>query len=182
MAGPTMVWMDLEMTGLDVERCAIVEMGIIITGPDLVARDELHRVIWQPPAVLDAMEPFVREMHTTNGLLAKVRASQVSTADAQRDAMEMISKHLPYKQGILCGNSIHNDRAFLRRHMPHLEDYLHYRQVDVSSLKVLAKAWYPDVPEFPKPGKDHTAMGDIRQSMAELAHYQKNFFRPPTAR
>ncbi len=180
--GPTMVWLDLEMTGLNVETCAIIELGIIITGPDLVPKEELNRVIWQPPEVLERMEPRVRQLHTVNGLLERVKVSTVSLMDAQRDAVELVSRHARYREAVLCGNSIHVDRAFLSRHMPHLQDFLHYRQVDVSSLKVLMKAWYPQTPEFEKPGKDHTTISDLRQSLGELAHYKKVFFRDTPAR
>ena len=176
-SGPTFVWLDLEMTGLDVERCAIVEIGIVITGSDLEPRAELERVIWQPDDVLGRMEPFVREMHTKSGLLDRIRASRVSLADAERDAIALVSRHCAFREGILAGNSIHTDRRFLARFMPGFEGWLHYRQLDVSSLKVLASAWYPDLPPFEKGAKDHTALSDLRGSLAELAFYRDQLFR-----
>ncbi len=174
---PVFVWMDLEMTGLDPERCGIVELAIVLTGPDLVPVAELERVIWQPDDVLGRMDPFVREMHTRSGLLDRVRASTHSTADVEREALALVSRHCAHRQGILGGNSIHQDRRFLIRHMPGLEGWLHYRQVDVSSLKVLAAAWFPDVPRFEKGESTHTALADIRGSLAELAYYREKLFR-----
>ncbi|HVP28695.1 MAG TPA: oligoribonuclease [Myxococcota bacterium] len=176
-SNPTFVWLDLEMTGLDVERCAIVEIGIVVTKADLVPLAELERVVWQPDDVLGRMEPFVREMHAKSGLLDRIRASRISLADAERDALALVARHCAFREGILAGNSIHTDRRFLARYMPLLEGFLHYRQLDVSSLKVLAGAWYPDVPRFEKSEKTHTALDDLRGSLAELAHYREKIFR-----
>jgi len=173
----TFVWLDLEMTGLELERCAIVEIGIVITKPDLVPLAELERVIWQPDEVLGRMDPFVREMHTKSGLLERIRASKVSLADAEREALALVSRHVPFREGILAGNSIHTDRRFLARYMPAFEGWLHYRQLDVSSLKVLAGAWFPERPKFEKGEKTHTALDDLRGSLAELAHYRATLFR-----
>lgn len=167
-----LVWIDLEMTGLDPETDAILEIAVVITGADLIPLTQYEAVIWQPESILESMTPFVRDMHTTNGLLAKVRASEIDLRDAERKALQRISQHSALGEGVLAGNSIHQDRRFLVKHMPLLEGYLHYRQVDVSSLKVLAQAWYPDTAKFEKPDKDHTALADIRQSIAELKHYR----------
>jgi oligoribonuclease len=171
------VWLDLEMTGLDLDRCAIVEIGVILTRSDLVPIAELERVIWQPDEVLARMEPFVRDMHARSGLLERVRASKTSLVDAERDALALVSQYCGMREGVLAGNSIHTDRAFLARYMPRLEGWLHYRQVDVSSLKVLAGAWYPDLPRFQKGDKTHTAIDDLRGSLAELAYYREKLFR-----
>ena len=177
-AAPTrFVWCDLEMTGLDPKTCVIVEIGVIITGPDLVPIAEIQHAIWQPDDVLATMEPFVRDMHTKNGLLERVRASRTSLRDAERAVFSLVQKHVPFREGILAGNSIHVDRRFLQAYMPLLEEYLHYRQLDVSSLKVLSRAWYPNGPDFKKDGKDHTAISDLRTSLEELAHYKKHFFK-----
>jgi oligoribonuclease len=178
---PRFVWLDLEMTGLDPETCAIIEIGVIITGPDLKPVAEIERVIWQPEEVLLRMEPVVREMHTRNGLMARVRSSPISLRIAERDVTALVAGHCPLGEGILCGNSIHTDRRFLIRYMPMLERYLHYRMVDVTSLKVLTRAWYPDVPEPRKGVSGHTALADLRASLAELAHYRDTFFRPHPA-
>lgn len=174
---PILVWVDLEMTGLDVERCVIIEIGVVITGKDLEPIAELERVIWQPDEVLAHMEPPVRAMHTKNGLLDRVRASQTSLADAEADAVTLVAKHGTFREVILAGNSVHTDRRFLARYMPTLERFFHYRQVDVSTLKVLTRAWYPHAPHFDKESKEHTALADIRESLAELRHYRETFFR-----
>jgi oligoribonuclease len=172
-----LVWIDLEMTGLDPETDAIIEIAVVITGADLIPLTQYEAVIWQPESVLERMTPFVREMHTTNGLLAKVRASEIDLREAERKALQRIGQHCALGEGVLAGNSIHQDRRFLVKYMPQLEGYLHYRQVDVSSLKVLAQAWYPDVAKFDKPEKDHTALADIQQSIAELKHYRANVLK-----
>ena len=125
------VWCDLEMTGLDPKTCVIVEIGVIITGPDLVPIAEVQHAIWQPDDVLARMEPFVRDMHTKNGLLERVRASRTSLRDAERSVFQTVQRHVGFREGILAGNSIHVDRRFLCEHMPLLEEYLHYRQLDV---------------------------------------------------
>lgn len=176
-SNPLFVWLDLEMTGLDLDRCAIVEIGIVLTRGDLVPIAELERVIWQPDEVLGRMEPFVRAMHEKSGLLPRVRASKVSLADAERDALALVSQHAGLREAVLAGNSIHTDRSFLARYMPRFEGWLHYRQVDVSSLKVLARAWYPDVPAFRKPEKTHTAIDDLRGSLAELTYYREKILK-----
>jgi oligoribonuclease len=174
---PVFVWMDLEMTGLDPECCAIVELAIIVTGPDLSPVAELERVVWQPDEVLARMDPFVRDMHTRSGLLDRIRASRHSLADVEREALALVARHCGHREGILGGNSIHQDRRFLVKHMPQLEGWLHYRQVDVSSLKVLAGAWYPALARFEKGEPTHTALADVRASLAELAHYRATLLR-----
>jgi oligoribonuclease len=184
MTAPTpplcFVWLDLEMTGLDPEVDTIIEIGVIITGPDLVPRAELERVIWQPDEALARMEPVVREMHTRNGLLKRVRESSTSLRVAERDVTALVSQHCALGEGILCGNSIHTDRRFLVKYMPMLDRYLHYRQVDVTSVKVLANGWFPDMPPMKKSASGHTALADLRASLAELAHYRTHVFRAAT--
>jgi oligoribonuclease len=170
------VWVDLEMTGLDPDSCAIVEIAMIITGADLEPLAQIERVIWQPEEVLARMSPFVRDMHSKSGLLTRIRESRVSLEDAEKEVLALVSAHCPFGEGILAGNSIHQDRRFLCRHMPAFERYLHYRQVDVSSLKVLARAWYGPEVEFRK-DKTHTALDDIRGSLAELKHYREHLLR-----
>jgi len=172
-----LVWMDLEMTGLDPASDVILEIAVIITGPDLQPIAEMEDVIWQPQSVLERMSPFVRKMHTVNGLLDRVADSQVDLQAAERNALALVSKHCALGEGVLAGNSIHQDRRFLRCYMPALESYLHYRQVDVSTLKVLAQSWYPKVPKFDKPGQTHTALADIKQSLNELAYYRDQLFK-----
>ncbi|MFO0659430.1 MAG: oligoribonuclease [Polyangiaceae bacterium] len=176
-ASPRFVWMDLEMTGLDPERCVIVAIAAIITGPDLEPLAEIERIVWQPEEALGRMSPFVRDMHTKNGLLDQIRASSTGLEDAEREIMSVITQHCRYREGMLAGNSIHQDRRFLSKHMPAIEGYLHYRQLDVSSLKLLAQTWYPGQLDFRK-AKAHTALGDIRESIAELKFYREKMLIP----
>jgi oligoribonuclease len=170
------VWIDLEMTGLNPELDVILEIAVIITGLDLEPIDQYEAVIHQPDSVLLTMSPFVREMHTKNGLLDRVRASKTSLDEATDAALALIKKHCAENEGTLAGNTIHQDRRFLRKYMPELEAWLHYRQVDVSSLKILARAWYPELEKFGKADKDHTALADIKESIAELKYYREHVF------
>jgi oligoribonuclease len=171
------VWCDLEMTGLDVAMSGIIEMGLIVTGPDLKPIETFQRTIWQPPEVLERMEPFVREMHTKNGLLDRVKASDVSLRTAEKDAISFLLRHLEPFEGILAGNSIHTDRAFIARYMPSFDKLLHYRMVDVSSLKIICRAWYPHAPGRSKVDANHTVLSDLEQSIAELSFYRQTFFK-----
>jgi oligoribonuclease len=166
------VWMDLEMTGLDDKTCTIVQIATIITDEELneIASDDI--VIWQPESALETMSPFVRKMHTDNGLLDRVRASDVSLEDAERKTMEMLMAHVPFRRGILAGNSIWQDRRFLLRYMPLLEASLHYRQIDVSTLKVMCGAWWGNKGLPPPKKSSHTALEDIRASIDELKYYR----------
>ncbi len=174
------IWCDLEMTGLDTATCAIIEMGLIITGPDMKPLAEFERAIWQPEEVLGRMEPFVRTMHTKNGLLDRVRKSDHSVRSVEKEALALISQHVAFNEGVLCGNSIHTDRAFIARYMPALDTYLHYRMIDVSSLKVLTRAWYPKAPGRTKVEASHTVLSDLQASIGELAYYQQTFFKKPS--
>ncbi|MCC6465540.1 MAG: oligoribonuclease [Planctomycetes bacterium] len=171
-------WMDLEMTGLEPDCDVILEVACLVTGPDLAPRDSVEHVIWQPPTVLDRMSDFVRDMHTRNGLLERVKASTTSLREAEDSVLALLARHCGPREAVLAGNSIHQDRRFIARYMPRLDAFLHYRQVDVSTLKVLARAWYPQVPKFEKPGKDHTALADLRDSLAELQFYRQHLLRP----
>lgn len=173
------VWCDLEMTGLDTATCAIIEMGLIITGPDMKPIAEYEAAIWQPPEVLERMEPFVREMHTKNGLLDRVKKSDISLRTAEKETTRLVLQHCEYGEGILAGNSIHTDRAFISKFMPGFDRALHYRMVDVSSLKILTRAWYPNAPGRSKLDATHTVLSDLRASIAELAYYQQTFFKNP---
>lgn len=170
------VWLDLEMTGLDDKTCVILQMAVIITDSSLNELAMLEQTIWQPESALETMTPFVRKMHTDNGLLAAVRASEVSCAEAEQRALELLTAHVPYRKGVLAGNSIWQDRRFLLRHMPSFEQFLHYRQIDVSTIKVVSKAWYGAKGEAPGKPSDHTALGDIRASIAELKWYRDHCF------
>jgi oligoribonuclease len=173
------VWCDLEMTGLEVSTNAIIELGIVITGPDLKPIAEYEAAVWQPEDVLGRMEPFVKDMHTRNGLLDRVRKSDISLRTAEKEATRLVLQHTDFGEGILSGNSIHTDRSFITRYMPGLDRALHYRMVDVSSLKLITRAWYPNAPGRSKVDASHTVLSDLRASIAELAYYQQTFFKNP---
>jgi len=172
-----MVWVDLEMTGLDVDSCVILEVGCIVTGDDLKPLAEYGAAVQQPPEALAGMNDFVRDMHTRSGLLRRVQESSVPLDQAEQAVLDIVMKYAKPREAVMAGNSIHQDRRFLARYMPRLDAYLHYRQVDVSSLKVLANAWYPNLPKFEKK-KEHTAVSDIRESLAELKYYRDHLFKP----
>lgn len=166
------VWVDLEMTGLDDKTCCIVQIAVIITDESFREIAQTDIVVWQPESALETMSPFVRKMHTDNGLLERVRASTTSLAEAEQKVLELLTAHVPYRKGILAGNSVWQDRRFLIRYMPLLEQYLHYRQIDVSTLKVIASAWYGNKGLPPAKVSAHTALEDIRASIEELQHYR----------
>jgi oligoribonuclease len=177
-----LVWIDLEMTGLDPDRDVILEIACIVTdgsleeeieGPNLV----LHAADDQ----LTGMLPIVTEMHTKSGLIEDIPKSTVTAAMAERAVLEFIAEHVPEPlTAPLAGNSVHADRAFLRRYMPALDDYLHYRIVDVSTIKELARRWYPEVVEqAPKKRGGHRAMADIRESINELRYFRTTIFDKP---
>jgi oligoribonuclease len=178
---PVLAWLDLEMTGLDPDTCAIVQLAIIVTDTDLrPLAQPLELTIWQPESVLERMVPFVRQMHEKSGLLAQVRQSEVDVAEAEQEAMRYLVAHAPYRTARLCGNSIGQDRKFLCRYMPLFESYLHYRQIDVSSLKELGR-WWNNHTFVKADGPQHTALFDVRQSIAELEHYRTHLWRGPDA-
>lgn len=168
------VWVDLEMTGLDPEHDVIVQIATVVTDGDLNELANLDIVVWQPDSVLERMGPFVRKMHTDNGLLERIRKSDTDLMRAEQKTLEMVSAHVGYRKGILAGNSVWQDRRFITRYMPSFEGYLFYRQIDVSSLKVLFSAWYADKGVAPKTPSSHTALEDIRQSIAELRWYRQH--------
>jgi oligoribonuclease len=172
--------MDLEMTGLDPARHTIVEIATLVTDDELVVVAEgPDLVVHQPPEALAAMDDVVRTMHGDSGLLAAIEASTVSLAEAGDQTLAFLKEHIPERRTVpLCGNSIGTDRRFLAVHLPEIEDWLHYRSVDVSTLKELARRWYPDALEG-APGKAgaHRALDDIKESVAELAWYRERIFR-----
>jgi oligoribonuclease len=182
-----LVWVDCEMTGLDLRRDALIEIAVLVTDSDLRILDEgIDLVIAAPPELLDDMQPVVREMHAASGLTDLVRTSTTTVADAERQVIEHLRKHVPDARTVpLCGNSIATDRAFLARDMPELDAFLHYRMVDVSSIKELCRRWYPRVYfAQPQKGLAHRALADIRESIRELRYYRSTVFVPmpgPTA-
>jgi oligoribonuclease len=176
-----LVWLDLEMTGLDIERHTIVEIACIVTDSELTALDDgIDIVVHQDADVLARMDDFVRKMHTKSGLLPLIGASDVSLADAQARTLAYVRSHVPAAATApLCGNSIGTDRRFLDRYMHDLDTFLHYRSVDVSSLKELCRRWYPAI-YSKRPGKSeqHRALDDIRESIEELRFYREQLFIP----
>lgn len=169
------------MTGLDPTRNVIVEIATLVTDDELEIVDEgPDLVVHQPPEALAAMEDVVRDMHTRSGLLEAIAASTVSLTDAGRATLGFIRRHVPTPRTVpLCGNSIGTDRRFLATYLPEIEDHLHYRSVDVSTLKELALRWRPEVLEAaPKKASSHRALDDIRESVAELRYYRRTLFRP----
>jgi len=177
-----LVWLDLEMTGLDTRRHVIVEIAVIVTDSDLEPLDEgIDIVIGASDAELAEMDEFVTTMHTRSGLLTEIRTSGVTRPEAMARALDYVRLHVPTpRTAPLCGNTIGADRRFLDVQMHALEEYLHYRSIDVSSLKELARRWNPGVFRA-RPGKaeTHRALDDIRESIAELRHYREHFLRLP---
>jgi oligoribonuclease len=175
-----LVWIDCEMTGLDLTSDALVEIACIVTDGELNALDDGIDVLIKPPAeALDAMDDVVRQMHTSSGLLTEL-SDGLSLAEAQELVLAYIRQYAPESRKVpLCGNSIATDRSFLARDMPELDTFLHYRMVDVSSIKELARRWYPRV-YFASPEKHggHRALADIRESIRELRYYREAVFVP----
>jgi oligoribonuclease len=175
-----LVWIDCEMTGLDLASDALVEIACIVTDAELNALDSGIDVVIKPPAeALDRMTDVVRQMHTTSGLLAELAAG-LTLAEAQDLVLGYIRQHVPESRKVpLCGNSIATDRSFLARDMPELDGFLHYRMIDVSSVKELARRWYPRV-YFASPEKHggHRALADILESIRELRYYREAVFVP----
>jgi len=178
--------MDLEMTGLDPTVDVIVEIATLITDDDLnIVAEGPDLVITQSEQLLTAMDPFVVEMHTTSGLLTAIRASTITLEQAGAQTLEFIKQHLPEPRTIpLCGNSIGTDRRFLAKYLPEIENHLHYRSVDVSSIKELVKRWYPGL-TISRPSKSgsHRALDDVRESIRELKFYRESVFQTvPTSK
>ena len=173
-----LVWLDCEMTGLDPEKERLIEIAIIVTGPQLIPRIEGPvLVIHQPDDVLDKMDKWNKGTHGRSGLIDKVKASVLSEAEAEAEILAFISQYVPKGVSPLCGNTISQDRRFLVRYMHKLEAYLHYRNIDVSTFKELAKRWSPDVYNAFKKQQKHTALADVHESIDELEHYRKHFLK-----
>ncbi len=173
-----MVWLDCEMTGLDPEIERIIEIAIVITGPDLQPRVEGPvLVIHQSDEQLDQMDAWNKGTHGRSGLIDKVRASTLDEGQAEAQLLEFLARYVPKNVAPMCGNSIGQDRRFLVKYMPKLEAFFHYRNLDVSTLKELAKRWRPDVYNGFKKQQKHTALADVHESIDELAHYRTHFLR-----
>ena len=173
-----LVWIDLEMTGLDPSRDRIIEIATVVTDPELVEIAAGPVIaIHQPDEVLDAMDEWNRTTHSGSGLLERVRRSTCSAADAERETLAFLAQHAEPGASPMCGNSICQDRRFLAREMPELEKFFHYRNLDVSTLKELARRWAPDVFAGLKKESKHLALEDVRDSIRELAYYRREMIR-----
>jgi oligoribonuclease len=180
-AADRLVWMDLEMTGLDTVRHTIVEIAVIVTDSALeVVDDGIDLIVHATDAELAEMDDFVTAMHTKSGLLDQIRASTLDLEAAGAQVLEYLATRVPPRTAPLCGNSIGVDRRFLDRHLPAVDQYVHYRSVDVSSFKELCRRWNPGVYRG-RPGKkeSHRALDDIRESLEELQYYRDHFLRLP---
>lgn len=177
-----LAWMDLEMTGLDPTRHVIVEIATLITDDELnLVAEGPDLVVHQPSAALEAMDEVVVTMHTKSGLLPAIEASTVSLADAGAATLAFLREHIDTPRSVpLCGNSIGTDRRFLAAYLPDIEEFLHYRSVDVSSVKELLKRWNPTLLDgAPRKAEGHRALDDIQESVKELRFYRDTFFRLP---
>jgi oligoribonuclease len=176
-----LVWIDCEMTGLDLTKDALVEIAVLVTDSELNILDEgVDIVIHAEDAVLDTMPDIVREMHANSGLTPLVRASSVTVAEAETQVLDYVRRHIPDpRTAPLCGNSIATDRGFIARDMPSLDAHLHYRMIDVSSIKELCRRWYPRIYYAqPDKGLTHRALADIKESIRELRYYRGTAFVP----
>lgn len=175
-----LVWLDMEMTGLVPERDRIIEIAMIVTDVNLeVVAESPVVAVHQPDAVLDAMDDWNKNTHGKSGLVDRVRASTVDEAAAETFYLDWMAQYVPSRTTPMCGNTIGQDRRFMARWMPKLEDYFHYRSIDVSTLKELARRWNPKVLDGFKKSEAHTALADIRESIGELRHYREHFLRLP---
>lgn len=173
-----LVWIDMEMSGLDPDRDRVLEIAVVITDKDLEVLEEGPvLVLHQDQAVLDGMDSWNKSTHGKSGLIDKVKASTLTEAEAEEQVLAFLKRHVGERKSPMCGNSICQDRRFLARHMPKLEAYFHYRNLDVSTLKELAARWRPELKEGFKKANNHTALADIQESIAELRYYREHFIR-----
>ena len=173
-----LVWLDCEMTGLDPEKERLIEIAIVVTGPQLTPRIEGPVLaIHQSDELLGNMDNWNKGTHGRSGLIDKVKASTVTEQDAEAQILAFIAQYVPKGTSPLCGNTISQDRRFLVKYMPKLEAFLHYRNIDVSTFKELAKRWRPDVYSAFKKNQKHTALADVHESIDELEHYRKHFLK-----
>jgi len=176
--GGHLIWIDLEMTGLNPETSVILEIAAVVTDGSLhTVAEGQDMAIHYPEKVLQNMDGWSKKQHQSSGLLERVRASSVDCGGAEKEVLGFVSKHCKQGKSPLCGNSIWQDRRFLIKYMPKLEAFFHYRNVDVSSVKELAKRWYPSLPVYKKK-KAHLALSDIKESINELKYYREKVFLP----
>jgi oligoribonuclease len=173
-----LIWLDLEMTGLEPERHAIIEIGCVVTDGQLnVIAEGPSFIVHQPESVLGLMDAWCVDQHGRSGLTQKVRDSQTSLEQAEEQTLAFLSEHCLERASPLCGNSIGQDRRFLNKYMPKLNAFFHYRNVDVSTIKELVRRWYPAGPQAPEKKKTHHVLADIRESIEELRFYRNTVFR-----
>jgi len=173
-----LVWLDMEMTGLDPDHDRVIELAMIVTDVNLETLAESPVwVVHQPDAVLDGMDDWNKSTHGRSGLIERVRASVADEAAVAAEALAFMGEWVGPRVSPMCGNSICQDRRFMARHLPSLEAYFHYRNLDVSTLKELCRRWRPEVAKGFVKKADHTAMADIRESIAELRYYRENFLK-----
>ncbi len=173
-----LVWLDMEMTGLDPDHDRIIELAVVVTNSQLeVVAESAVWVVHQDDAVLDAMDEWNQKTHGKSGLVAKVKASPLTEAEVESQCLEFLKRHVPAGKSPMCGNSICQDRRFMARYMPKLETYFHYRNLDVSTLKELCKRWTPEIAKGVKKGGKHEALADIYESIEELKYYREHFLK-----
>jgi oligoribonuclease len=173
-----LVWLDMEMTGLDPERERIIEVAVVVTEPDLtVVAEGPVLVIHQPDSLLDAMDSWNRSTHSKSGLTDKVKASTMTEEQAQDELVAFLSQYVPAGKSPLCGNTVSQDRRFMFKYMPKLEQFFHYRTVDVSTLKELARRWKPELLKGFEKRSKHEALADIYESIDELKYYRDVFIK-----
>lgn len=173
-----LIWLDMEMTGLDPDRDRVIEIAMVATDSTLNALAESPVVVvHQPDAVLDAMDDWNKNTHGKSGLIAKVKSSAIDEAEVEAQCLDFLKRHVPAGKSPMCGNSICQDRRFMARYMPKLEAWFHYRNLDVSTLKELCKRWKPEIAKGVKKGGKHEALADIYESIEELKYYRANFLK-----
>ena len=183
MTGPVknknnMVWIDLEMTGLDPEKESIIEIATLVTNANLeILAEGPNLVIHQPAKLLKAMDSWNQKQHSKSGLIELVKNSKVTLKKAEKVTLDFIKEYCFPKKSPICGNAVYHDRRFIIEYMPKLDAFLHYRMVDVTTLKILVEQWYPKNKELPKKKDSHRALDDIRESIVELRFYRKNYFK-----
>ena len=176
---PPLIWIDLEMTGLDPVRESIIEIATVVTDGELnFIAEGPNLVVHQRPALLKAMDEWNRKQHAQSGLTDEVKASKVTLKEADRLTLSFLERHCAPRKSPLCGSSIHHDRRFLIKYMPKLHEFLHYRHIDVSTVKALVERWYPKHREAPKKKDRHRSLPDLYESIEDLVFLRKNYFRP----